>query len=168
MLQRKHFKSLQKGSEARRVIFQEIIFPLIRPFTRDIIAISELLVGLLGFILSVVLFTLGSNAVYNILHLVLAIISTILGFMDMIVSLKFSQYSHLYSVDPAESNGKLSWPMTFVVTLRLLNQFEEGSNIEKMRHCFFACFVQVSTVLHHVQGVYSTGNAAQEYPVSKE
>ena len=83
-------ETLQKGSEAGRAIFQEIIFPLIRPFTRDVIAISEFLVGLLGFILSVVSFTLGNNAAYNILHLVLAILSTLLGFTDMMVSLKFS------------------------------------------------------------------------------
>ena len=37
-----------------------------------------------------------------------------------------------------DNDGKLSWPVTFVVTLRLLNQFEGGSHIEKMRHCFFA------------------------------
>ena len=83
-------ETLQKGSEAGRAIFQEIIFPLIRPFTRDLIAISEFLVGLLGLILSIVSFTLGNNAAYNILHLVLAILSTLLGFTDMIVSLKFS------------------------------------------------------------------------------
>ena len=83
-------ETLQKGSEAGRAIFQEIIFPLIRPFTRDVIAISEFLVGLLSFILSVVSFTLGNNAAYNILHLVLAILSTLLGFTDMMVSLKFS------------------------------------------------------------------------------
>ena len=83
-------ETLQKGSEAGRAIFQEIIFPLIRPFTRDIIAISEFLVGLLGLILSIVSLTLGNNAAYNILHLVLAILSTVLGFIDMVVSLKFS------------------------------------------------------------------------------
>ena len=37
-----------------------------------------------------------------------------------------------------DNDGKLSWPITFAVTLRLLNQFEGGSNVEKMRHCFFA------------------------------
>ena len=83
-------ETLRKGSEAGRAIFQEIIFPLIRPFTRDFIAISEFLVGLIGLILSIVSFSLGSNAVYNILHLALAILSTLLGFTDMIVSLKFS------------------------------------------------------------------------------
>ena len=36
-----------------------------------------------------------------------------------------------------ESDAKLPWPVTFAVTLRLLNQFEGGSNIEKMRHCSF-------------------------------
>ena len=83
-------ETLQKGSEAGRAIFQEIIFPLIRPFTRDLIAISEFLVGLTGLILSIVSFALGNNAAYNILHLVLAILSTLLGLIDMIVSLKFS------------------------------------------------------------------------------
>ena len=83
-------ETLQKGSEAGRAIFQEIIFPLIRPFTRDIIAISEFLVGLTGLILSIVSFALGNNAAYNILHLVLAILSTLLGLIDMLVSLKFS------------------------------------------------------------------------------
>ena len=81
---------LQKGSEAGRVIFQEIIFPLIRPFTRDLIAISEFLVGLIGLILSGISFALGNNAAYNILHLILAILSTLLGLIDMLVSLKFS------------------------------------------------------------------------------
>ena len=38
-----------------------------------------------------------------------------------------------------ENDGKLSWPVTFIVTLRLLNQFEGGCHIEKVRHCFFAC-----------------------------
>ena len=33
---------------------------------------------------------MGNNAAYNILHLILAIVSTLLGFADMIVSLKFS------------------------------------------------------------------------------
>ena len=37
-----------------------------------------------------------------------------------------------------ESDGKLSWPVTFAVTLRLLNQFEGGSHFEKVKHCFFA------------------------------
>ena len=83
-------ETLQKGSEAGRAIFQEIIFPLIRPFTRDLIAISEFLVGLTGLILSIVSFALGNNAAYNILHLVLAILSTLLGLIDMLVSLKFS------------------------------------------------------------------------------
>ena len=83
-------ETLRKGSEAGRAIFQEIIFPLIRPFTRDLIAISEFLVGLIGLILSIVSFSLGSNAVYNILHFALAILSILLGFTDMIVSLKFS------------------------------------------------------------------------------
>ena len=40
--------------------------------------------------MSIVSFTLGNNAAYNILHLVLAILSTLLGFTDIIVSLKFS------------------------------------------------------------------------------
>ena len=83
-------ETLQKGSEAGRAIFQEIIFPLIRPFTRDLIAISEFLIGLIGLILSIVSLTLGNNAAYNILHLVLAGLSTLLGFADMVVSLKFS------------------------------------------------------------------------------
>ena len=48
------------------------------------------MVGFVGLILSIVSFTLGNNAAYNILHLVLAIVSTLLGFADMIVSLKFS------------------------------------------------------------------------------
>ena len=76
---------LRKGSEAGREIFQEIIFPLIRPFTRDLIAISEFLVGLTVLILSIVLFALGNNAAYNILHLVLAILSTLLGLIDLLV-----------------------------------------------------------------------------------
>jgi hypothetical protein len=83
-------ETLHKGSEAGRVIFQEIIFPLICPFTRDLIAISEFLVGLTGLILSIVSFSLGNNAAYNILHIVLAILSTLLGLIDMIVSLIFS------------------------------------------------------------------------------
>jgi hypothetical protein len=83
-------ETLQKGSEAGRAIFQEIIFPLIRPFTRDLIAIWEFLVGLTGLILSIVSFSLGNNDAYNILHIVLAILSTLLGLIDMIVSLKFS------------------------------------------------------------------------------
>ena len=37
-----------------------------------------------------------------------------------------------------ENDSKLSWPVTFAVTLRLLNQFEGGTHIEKVRHCFFA------------------------------
>ena len=83
-------ETLQRGSEAGSAIFQEIIFPLIRPFTRDMIAISEFLIGLVGLILLSVSFSLGNNSAYNILHLVLAILSTFLGFIDMIVSLKFS------------------------------------------------------------------------------
>ena len=81
---------LQRGSEAGSAIFQEIIFPLIRPFTRDIIAISEFLIGFVGLILLSISFSLGNNGAYNIIHLVLAILSTLLGFVDMIVSLKFS------------------------------------------------------------------------------
>ena len=83
-------ETLQRGSEAGRAIFREIIFPLIRPFTRDMIAISEFLIGLVGLILSIVSFSLGNNAAYNILHLVLAILLTLLGLIDMVVSLKFS------------------------------------------------------------------------------
>lgn len=37
-----------------------------------------------------------------------------------------------------DNDGKLPWPVTFSVTLRLLSQFEGGSDIEKIRHCFFA------------------------------
>lgn len=84
-------ETLHKGSEAGRVIFQEIIFPLIRPLTRDLIAISEFLVGLTILILSIIsIFLLGNNALHNILHFGLAILSTMLGLADTIVSLKFS------------------------------------------------------------------------------
>ena len=84
-------ETLHKGSEAGRVIFQEIIFPLICPLTRDLIAISEFLVGLTSLILSIVsLFLLGNDALYNILHFALAILSTLLGLADTVVSLKFS------------------------------------------------------------------------------
>lgn len=37
-----------------------------------------------------------------------------------------------------ENDSKLTWPVTFAVTLRLLNQLEGGCNIEKVRHCLYA------------------------------
>ena len=84
-------ETLHKGSEAGRVIFQEIIFPLIRPLTRDLIAISEFLVGLTILIMSIIsIFLLGNNALHNVVHCALATLSTVLGLADMIVSLKFS------------------------------------------------------------------------------
>lgn len=49
-----------------------------------------------------------------------------------------SHLSVLLIMLKGENDGKLSWPVTFVVSLRLLNQFEGGAPIEKVRHCFFA------------------------------
>ena len=82
--------ALQKGVQNGWKIFTEIAFPTIRPFFRDLIAISEFLLGLLGLILSGISFHLGNNAGYNIAHITFAGIATVLGFIDTFTSLTYS------------------------------------------------------------------------------
>ena len=64
-------------------------------YFQDLIAISEFLVGLTILILSVIsIFLLGNNALHNILHFALAILSTLFGLADTMVSLKFSGFRY--------------------------------------------------------------------------
>ena len=62
-----------------------------KPICRDIIAGTEFFFSFLSLILSIASFSLGNNAAYAILHLVLAIIATILAAIDVFVSIEFFQ-----------------------------------------------------------------------------
>ena len=83
-------EQLQVGAQKGWDIFKELAFPTMRPFFRDLIAISEFLIGLLGLILSLISFSLRNNAGYNIFHITLAGFATILGLIDTVTSLKYS------------------------------------------------------------------------------
>lgn len=69
-------------------MFNKLEFPLIsRPLFKFLITGFEILLGFIGFILSCISFSLGNNAVYNIIHFILACLATAFGFIDFFTSL---------------------------------------------------------------------------------
>ena len=78
---------LRRGRTKGWGMFAKVAFPLVNDVVRDVWIITELLTVLVAFALSGASFSLGNNEAFNILHLVLTIISTILACIDAIVNL---------------------------------------------------------------------------------
>ena len=79
---------LDDGNEIGWKQFGSLANPLIRPILRDFIAITEFILSIISLSLSAASFSLGNDAVYNILHLALAVTATILALIDLVVSLE--------------------------------------------------------------------------------
>ena len=78
---------LRRGRSRGWVMHTEMIFPLVKNTFRNIWVGSELLMVVVALGLSIASFSLGKNRVFNILHLVLTIIGSILAVVDGIILL---------------------------------------------------------------------------------
>ena len=82
---------LRKGRAKGLSDFKKAIFPLIPDLLRMVWVIFELAVVIVGLVLSVITLSLDQNRAFNIIHLVLIIISTLLALIDGIFTLKNSK-----------------------------------------------------------------------------
>ena len=88
---------VKHGKRAGWTTFREMIFPLFRPFVRDLIALAEFTVSLIGLIFFVALVlksvsqgTIRNNLALTVTHLTLVLLFVILALVDLIMSLRFS------------------------------------------------------------------------------
>ena len=79
--------ALRRGRAKGWLLHSEIIFPFISDTIREVLVSFELITVLIAFALSAATFTLGKNEIFNILHLVLTIIGTVLAVTDAVFSL---------------------------------------------------------------------------------
>ena len=81
-------EALQEGNRVGWKMFNELVFPLIdRRLFKFLITGLEIILGLIGFIMSCISFSLGNNAVYYIIHFILACAATAFGILDFFTSL---------------------------------------------------------------------------------
>ena len=79
---------LRRGRSKGWVIHTEMIFPLVKASCRNVWVFAELMAVVVSFILSMVTFSLGKNRIFNILHLALTIVGSILAIFDGVILLK--------------------------------------------------------------------------------
>ena len=79
--------SLRRGRSKGWLMQSEIIFPFISDTVREVLVSFELITVLIAFALSAATFTSGKNEVFNILHLALTIVGTVLAVTDAVFSL---------------------------------------------------------------------------------
>ena len=84
-------ETLRKGRAEGLSNFKEAIFPLIPDLLRMVWVIFELALVIVGLILSLVTLSLNQNRAFNIIHLVLIILSTLLALVDGIFTFKNSK-----------------------------------------------------------------------------
>ena len=92
--------TLQKASVMGGSLIKKAIFPLVIAVAREVWVSLELATVLLGLILSIITVSFDDNQVFNILHLVLIILSSALAIVDATYSLLRCQscrlcYSHI-------------------------------------------------------------------------
>lgn len=81
--------TLRRGRAKGWNMYASAIFPLFRPALRDAWVIAELVLALIGLVFSIVTVSLDQNQAFNILHLVLIILSSILALVDGVFTLAF-------------------------------------------------------------------------------
>lgn len=81
-------EDLKKGRKSGWRIYTKYAFPMVNDIVRDIWVCAELFTVLFSIIFSAVTFGLGSNAAFNVIHLVLSIIATLLALVDSSLQLK--------------------------------------------------------------------------------
>lgn len=81
-------EALQEGNRVGWKMFNQLLFPLINCcLFKFLITGFEIVLGLIGFMLSCISLSLGNNAIYNIIHFILAILATLFGIIDFFTSL---------------------------------------------------------------------------------
>ncbi len=120
-------ETLRKGRAEGLSDFKKAIFPLIPDLLRMVWVIFELAIVIVGLVLSVVSLSLNQNRVFNIIHLVLINISTLLALVDGIFTLKNSKTCRKLcskcKADPNNSNKEDK------------NETEEGCCGKCYSHC---------------------------------
>lgn len=81
-------EDLKQGRKSGWRIYTKYAFPMVNDIVRDIWVCAELFTVLFSIIFSAVTFGLGSNAAFNVIHLVLSIIATLLALVDSFLQLK--------------------------------------------------------------------------------
>ena len=79
--------TLRRGREKGWGMLFRFTFPLITNVIRDIWVTSEFIFTIIATILSSIMFTLGNNATFNLVHLVLASVSFVLATLDFGINL---------------------------------------------------------------------------------
>ena len=79
---------LQNGRRKGAKAFSKLVFPLVREPLRWAWIIGEVILVLVGLILSIATFTTGNNTLFTQIHLALTVIAAILVFVDAGVSLR--------------------------------------------------------------------------------
>ena len=78
---------LRRGRAKGWVVHTDIIFPLVKNAFRNVWVGGELLIVLIALGLSIASFSLGKNRIFNILHLALTILGSILAIIDGVILL---------------------------------------------------------------------------------
>lgn len=78
---------LRRGRSKGWVIHNQYIFPLVKNTFRNAWVTSEILLVVIALALSIASFSLGNNRVFNILHLILTIVGSILAVVDGLILL---------------------------------------------------------------------------------
>ena len=79
--------TLRRGRAKGWDMYASAIFPLFRPALRDLWVIAELILAFLGLVISTATVSLDQNQVFNILHLALIILTSILALVDGVFTL---------------------------------------------------------------------------------